>query len=68
MTGQKSSKELAEMIATWLNVAELHVVVQPDPVRGWHPIVIGSPAVANKYQQLADEVAMDLRMAYELSA
>jgi hypothetical protein len=67
MTRPKTSAELAEMIATWLNVAGLDVAVQPDPVRGWHPIVISSSAVANKYQQIADELAVDLRRAYQLN-
>ncbi len=68
MTELKTSAELAKMIATWLNVAGLDVAVQTDPVHGWHPIVIGPPAPANKYQQLADEVATDMRRAYALSA
>jgi hypothetical protein len=66
-TRQKTSAELADMIAIWLSAPGVHVAVQPDPVHGWHPIVIGSPAAANKYQQLADELAMDLRRAYELN-
>jgi hypothetical protein len=55
------------MIATWLNVTGVRVAVHPDPIDGWHPKVIGAPAVAGKYQPLADEVAMDLRWTYELN-
>jgi hypothetical protein len=29
--------------------------------------VIGAPAAADKYQPLADEVAVDLRRAYDLN-
>jgi len=63
----KSSKELADMIATWLAVPGVHVVVRSDPVLVWRPSVVGTQAVANRYQQVADEVANDLRLAYELS-
>ena len=66
MTRQKTSAELAEMIATWLNVA-VHVAVQPDLVRGWHPMVIAAPSATDKYQRLAEEVASELRLAYELN-
>jgi hypothetical protein len=55
------------MIATWLNVAELRVAVHSDPVNGWHPRVVGAPAAADKYQPPADEVAIDLRRAYDLN-
>jgi hypothetical protein len=67
MTRPKTSAELAEMIATWLNVAGLDVAVQPDPFHGWLPVVT-APALADSYQQLADELAVDLRRAYKLNA
>jgi hypothetical protein len=59
---------LGEMIATWLSVPGLQVSVHPDPFVGWEPRVIAAPTVAAKYQPLAEEVAADLRRAYELSA
>jgi hypothetical protein len=37
------------MIATWLNVAQ--VAVQPDPVDGWHPVIVAARSSADKYQQ-----------------
>jgi hypothetical protein len=64
---RKTSDELAEMIAAWLNVSGVRVAVHSDPVDGWHPTVIGAPAAADKYQPPADEVAVDLRRAYDLN-
>jgi hypothetical protein len=64
----KSAQELGEMITTWLGVPALQVSVRPDPFVGWEPQVIGVPTIAEKYQPLAEEVPVDLRRAYELSA
>ena len=63
---QKTSEELADMIATWLNVTGVKVAVQPDPVDRWHPVIVAARSSADKYQQLADEVASELRLVYEL--
>jgi hypothetical protein len=65
---QKTSTELAGMIATWLNVSGVQVAVHPDPVDGWRPVIVAARSSADKYQQLADEVASELRLAYELNA
>jgi hypothetical protein len=65
MREQKTSQELADMIARWLGV---QVAVQQHPVDGWHPTVIAAPFTAARYQELAEELAMDLRLAYELNA
>ena len=37
---RKTSDELAEMIAAWLNVSGVRVTVHSDPVDGWHPMSI----------------------------
>ena len=55
------------MIAAWLNVSGVRVTVHSEPVDGWHPMSIGAPAAADKYQPLPDEVAVDLRRAFDLS-
>jgi hypothetical protein len=68
MRTPKSAKELGEMIATWLCIPSLKVSVHPNQFAGWEPRVIAAPAVAAKYQPLAEEVATDLRRVYELSA
>jgi hypothetical protein len=59
----KSARELGEIISTWLNVP---TAVHPDAVAGWEPRVLAAPAVAAKYQPLAEDVAVDLRRAYDL--
>ena len=64
---QKTSEELADMIATWLNVTGVKVAVQPDPVDGWHPVIVAGRSSVDKYQQLAEEVASELRLVYELN-
>jgi hypothetical protein len=45
----------------------VRVAVHSDPVDEWHPMVIGAAAAADEYQPLADEVAVDLRRAYDLN-
>jgi hypothetical protein len=64
----KNAQELGEMIATWLCIPGLKVSVHPNPFAGWEPRVIAAPALAAKYQPLAEGVATDLRRVYELSA
>jgi hypothetical protein len=54
------------MIVMWLNVAQ--VAVQPDPVDGWHPVIVAARSSADKYQKLADEVARELRLVCDLNA
>jgi hypothetical protein len=45
----------------------VQVSVQPDPVDGWHPVIVAARSSADKYQQLADEVASELRLVYDLN-
>jgi len=52
---QKTSEELADMIATWLNVIGVEVALQPDPVDGWHPVIVAARSSVDKYQHLAEE-------------
>jgi hypothetical protein len=68
MMTSKNAQELGAMIATGLCVPGLAVTVSPNLFAGWEPNVIAAPAVAAKYQPLAEEVATDLRRVYELSA
>jgi hypothetical protein len=56
------------MIATWLSVSGVQMSVQPDPVDGWHPVIVAARSSPDKYQQLADEVASELRLVYDLNA
>jgi hypothetical protein len=34
---------------------------------GWHPVIVAARSSADKYQQLADEVASELRLVYDLN-
>jgi hypothetical protein len=61
---QKTAKELADMIAARLG--GVYVAVNPDPAYGWHPTVMTEPRQAIKCQQLAEEIAAELRATYEL--
>jgi hypothetical protein len=45
----------------------VEVAVHPAPVDGWHPVIVAARSSADKYQQLADEVASELRLVYELN-
>ena len=63
---KKTAEELAKMIADRINVGGTFVKVHPDPVYGWHPTVMVAPAKAVRCQQLAEEIARELRAQYDL--
>jgi hypothetical protein len=50
-------------LPVWLNMAGVRVAVHPDGI----PWSSARRPLAGKYQPLAEEVAMDLRRAYELN-
>ena len=52
----KTPKQLADMIATRINIGGVLVVVNPHPAYGWHPTVMTAPAHAIKCQQIAEQV------------
>jgi hypothetical protein len=62
---RKTLEELADMIAAWLNVWGVQVSVRPDPVAGWHPVIVAARSSPDKYQRSADFVASrDVRRAH----
>ena len=63
---EKTEAELEEMIAQRIVVGGVYVSVRRDPVLGWRPMVITAPKHATYAQQLADEVAADLRRKFVL--
>jgi hypothetical protein len=66
MKEKKSADELEKMIADRINVGGVFVKVHADPVYGWHPTVITAPAAAVRCQQMAEEIARELRAQYDL--
>jgi predicted RecB family endonuclease len=63
---EKSEAELEEMIAQRIVVGGVYVSVRRDPLLGWRPMVITAPKHATYAQQLADEVATELRKKFVL--
>lgn len=63
---QRTAKELADMIASRINVGGVFVAVHKDPAHGWHPTVITAPVEAHRCQVLAKEIAAELRITYDL--
>lgn len=63
---EKTEAELEEMIAQRIVVGGVYVSVRADPLLGWHPMVITAPKHATYAQQLADDVAVELRKRFTL--
>lgn len=64
---RKTAKELADLIAERIGVGGVFVMVHKDPVYGWHPTVATAPSAAYKCQIMAERIADELRLMYELS-
>jgi hypothetical protein len=62
----KTEAELEEMIAQRIVVGGVYVSVRADPVLGWRPMVITAPKHATYAQQMADDVAAELRKKFAL--
>jgi hypothetical protein len=63
---EKTEAELEEMIAQRIVVGGVYVSVRRDALLGWRPMVITAPKHATYAQQLADEVAEELRKKFVL--
>jgi hypothetical protein len=63
---EKTEAELEEMIAQRIVVGCVYVSVRRDALLGWRPMVITAPKHATYAQQLADEVAVELRKKFVL--
>jgi hypothetical protein len=63
---KKTALELADMISQRINIGGIFVVVHKDPAYGWHPTVMTAPAKAINCQMLAEEIAKELRVEYDL--
>ncbi|WP_441229259.1 hypothetical protein AB7828_02075 [Tardiphaga sp. 215_C5_N2_1] len=63
---EKTEAELEEMIAQRIVVGGVYVSIRKDALLGWRPMVITAPKHATYAQQLADEVAVELRKKFVL--
>jgi hypothetical protein len=63
---EKTEAELEEMIAQRIVVGGVYVSVRRDALLGWRPMVVTAPKHATYAQQLADEVATELRKKFVL--
>ena len=63
---KKTAQELADMISAGINLGGTFVKVHADPVYGWHPTVITTPGDVIRCQQLAEDIARELRTEYDL--
>lgn len=62
----KTDTELEAMISERIAVGGVFVSVRKDPLLGWRAMVITAPKSATYAQQLADQVAADLRKKFTL--
>jgi len=62
----KTDAELEAMIGDRIALGGVFVSVRQDPQLGWRATVITAPKRATYAQQLADQVAAELRKKYTL--
>ena len=63
---RKSAQELASLITDKVGVRELYVRVRRDHAYGWEPTVEDAPGDLIGFQRRVEEIAMRLRMQYDL--
>ena len=64
----KTEAELEGLILQRLVIGGVYVSVRPDPVLGWRPTVITAPKHNRNAQELADQIATELRKRFALRA
>lgn len=60
------AEQLADMIASKMNVAGLEIAVRRDHAFGWTPTVLSAPADSIGLQRRAEEIARYLQVQFEL--
>jgi hypothetical protein len=60
------AEQLADMIASKMNVAGLEIAVRRDHAFGWTPTVLSAPADPIGFQRRAEEIARYLQVQFEL--
>lgn len=64
---QKTVWQLAEMIAGKIGVSGVSVRVREDHADGWCPSIVSAPSNELGFQRRADEIARQLRFAFDLA-
>ena len=62
----KTDAELEDMILQRLVIGGVFVSVRKDPLLGWRPTVVTAPKHTRNAQELADNIAADLRKKFVL--
>jgi hypothetical protein len=62
----KTAAELEDIILQRLVIGGVYVSVRRDPIFGWRPTVITAPKHNRNAQELADEIAAELRKKFTL--
>jgi hypothetical protein len=61
----KTAQELAQMIRERApNLG--HIQVSSDPAYGWHVAVFSTPSEALEHRKIAEQIAEELRLKYDL--
>ena len=63
---EKTDAELEDMILQRLVIGGVFVSVRRDPILGWRPTVVTAPKHTKNAQELADNIASDLRKRFTL--
>jgi hypothetical protein len=62
----KTDAELEDMILQRLLIGGVFVSVRRDPILGWRPTVVTAPKHSRNAQDLADNIAAELRRKFTL--
>jgi hypothetical protein len=68
MKEPKTAHELAQMIMERMPGSTVYLEVRPDPAYGWAPFVVSATPEAIKNQNVAEQIAAELRLQYELKS
>jgi uncharacterized membrane protein YGL010W len=63
---ERTDAELEDMILQRLVIGGVFVSVRKDPILGWRPTVVTAPKHTKNAQELADNIAADLRKKFTL--
>jgi hypothetical protein len=63
----KSARELSDIIHQVVGVPGLDITVRRDHAYGWQPIVLSAPGNPIGFQRRVEEIALRMRMQYDLA-